>query len=153
MMLLCIFTLSGGKNCKETSCLQQWQCIFTLLHLHMCQLSFIQQTLLEMKKNIFNFSDACPLGCKSYFDLFLKKSKHGFHVLTSFLFYIALSNKWSIEHTIDLRFVSLRILAILSYRPKINTLAFTETPQLPKFMTGRVQRKLVLQLAIRASCC
>ena len=87
------------KNYKETLRLQQWQCIFTLLHLHICKLSFIQQTLLEMKKNIFNFSDACPLaiGCKSYFDLFSKKSKHGFHVLTSFLFYIALSNKWSID--------------------------------------------------------
>ena len=85
------------KNCKETLRLQKWQCIFSLLHLHICKLSFIQQTLLEMKKNIFNFSDACPLGCKSYFDLFLKKSKHGCHVLTSFLFYIALSNKWSID--------------------------------------------------------
>ena len=34
MMLLCIFTLSGRKNCKETLHLQQWQCILTLLHLH-----------------------------------------------------------------------------------------------------------------------
>ena len=93
MTLLRIFTLLGRKNCKETLCLQQWQGIFTLLHLHICKLSFIQKTLLEIKKNIFNFSDACPLGHKSYFDLFLKKSKHGFHVLTSFLFYIALSDK------------------------------------------------------------
>ena len=34
MMLLCIFTLSGRKKCKETLHLQQWQCILTLLHLH-----------------------------------------------------------------------------------------------------------------------
>ena len=75
MMLLRIFTLSGGKNCKETSRLQQWQCIFTPLHLHICKLSSIQKTLLEMKKNIFSFSDACPLGCKSYFDFFFEEIK------------------------------------------------------------------------------
>ena len=150
MILLCEFTLSRGKNCKETLCLQQWQCIFnTLLHLHICQLSFIQQILLDTK-NIFDFSDACPLGCKSSFDLFLKKSKHGSHALNSFLFYIALRNKWSIDrekckHTIGLRFASPRILAILSHRPKINTLAFTETLQLPKFMTSI--------LAFERGCC
>ena len=102
MMLLCIFKLSGRKNCKETLHLQQWQCILTLLHLHTI---IIMQIILHSvdfardKKKIFNFSDVCPLGHKSYFDLFFKKSNHGFYVLTSFLLYIALilSNKWSID--------------------------------------------------------
>ena len=73
------------------------------MHVYFASLTHMQIILYSAdfagdQKNIFNyFSDACPLGHKSYFDLFLKKSKHGFHFLTSFLFYIALSNKWSID--------------------------------------------------------
>ena len=59
-MLLCIFTLAGGKNCKETLHLQQWQGIFTLLHLHIMQIILHSEDFVRDEKKCLQFLRCLP---------------------------------------------------------------------------------------------